>query len=283
MTRFTEVGDRVWVAHYDWMHVNVTLVGGERGLLMVDTHGSERMAREVADDVRRLGAGPVTAVVNTHEHWDHTFGNVVMKEAFGPLPVHAHDWAAEHTVAAGERAKQQYRDEPGDPHAEEVLETRIVAADQTFSSVRILDLGDRQVELIHPGRGHTAGDLVVRVPDADVLAAGDLVEQSDPPAIGADSWPFEWPTTMDLVLGFLGDATTVVPGHGALVDKEFVHDQRSELGVIAETIRDLAGRGVPVDQALATGEWPWPREHLEHAIRVGYDQLPRSQKRLPLI
>ena len=181
MTRFTEVGDRVWVAHYDWMHVNVTLVGGGQGLLMVDTHGSERMAREVADDVRRLGAGPLTAVVNTHEHWDHTFGNVVMSEAFGPLPIHAHDWAAEHTVAAGERAKQQFRDEPDDPHAEEVLETRIVAADQTFSSVRILDLGDRQVELIHPGRGHTAGDLVVRVPDADVLAAGDLVEQSDPP------------------------------------------------------------------------------------------------------
>ena len=57
MTRFTEVADRVWVAHYDWMHVNITLVGGDAGLLMVDTHGSERMARTVADDVRRLGAG----------------------------------------------------------------------------------------------------------------------------------------------------------------------------------------------------------------------------------
>ena len=146
-----------------------------------------------------------------------------------------------------------------------------------------VDLGDRQVELIHPGRGHTAGDLVVRVPDADVLAAGDLVEQSDPPFIGGDSWPFEWPTTMDLVLGFLGDATVVVPGHGKLVDKEFVQDQRTELGVIAETIRDLAGRGVPLEAALATGEWPWPTPSLEHAVRVGYEQLPRSQKRLPLI
>ena len=280
---FIEVSDRVWVAHYDWMHVNITLVGGAVGLLMVDTHASERVARTVADDVRRLGAGPLTGVVNTHEHWDHTFGNVVMLEQFGTLPVHAHDWAAEHTVEAGERAKEQFRAQPDDPHAEEVLETRVVAADQTFSSVRILDLGDRQVELIHPGRGHTAGDLVVRVPDADVLVAGDLVEQSDPPYIGDDSWPFEWPSTMDLVLGFLGDATVVVPGHGKLVDKEFVHDQRSELGVIAETIRDLAGRGVPVDQALDAGDWPWPRSTLEHAVRVGYEQLPRSQKRLPLI
>ena len=40
--RFTEVAPRVWVAHYDWMHVNITLVGGCDGLLMVDTHGSAR-------------------------------------------------------------------------------------------------------------------------------------------------------------------------------------------------------------------------------------------------
>jgi glyoxylase-like metal-dependent hydrolase (beta-lactamase superfamily II) len=202
---------------------------------------------------------------------------------FGTLPVHAHEWAAEHTVESGERAKEQYREQPDDPHAEEVLESRVVAADQTFSSVRIIDLGDRQVELIHPGRGHTAGDLVVRVPDADVLAAGDLVEQSDPPSIGRDSWPFEWPSTMDLVLGFLGDATVVVPGHGKLVDKEFVQDQRTELGVIAETIRDLASRGVPQSEALAAGEWPWERERLGSAVRLGYEHLPRSQKRLPLI
>jgi hypothetical protein len=41
-----------------------------------------------------------------------------------------------------------------------------------------VDLGDRAVEVLHPGRGHTAGDAVVRVPDSDVLFAGDLVEES---------------------------------------------------------------------------------------------------------
>ena len=46
--------------------------------------------------------------------------------------------------------------------------------------------------LRHPGRGHTAGDLVVHVPDADVLVAGDLVEQSGPPAF-EDAYPLQWP------------------------------------------------------------------------------------------
>ena len=83
------------------------------------------------------------------------------------------------------------------------------------------------------------------MPDADVLLGGDLVEESDPPFIGDDSWPMEWPLTLDLVLGLMTDATVVVPGHGQVVDQDFVQDQRDELGIIAETIRDLASRGVP--------------------------------------
>ena len=78
------------------MHVNITLIGGSDGLLMVDTHGSAAQARIVADDVRRLGAGPLTGMVNTHEHWDHHFGNATMVEQFGELPIHATEWARDH-------------------------------------------------------------------------------------------------------------------------------------------------------------------------------------------
>ena len=281
--RFQEVAPRVWVAHYDWMHVNITLVGGSDGLLMVDTPGSAAEARIVADDVRRLGAGPLTGLVNTHEHWDHHFGNATMVEQFGELPIHATEWARDHMEESAGRTFEQYEEATDDPRREEVLATTLRLPTHTFSSVVQVDLGDRAVELIHPGRGHTAGDLVVRVPDADVVLGGDLVEESDPPFIGDDSWPLEWPTTLDLVISLMNDSTVVVPGHGQVVDKEFVQDQRAELGVIAETIRDLASRGVPVSEALAEGDWPWDPERLVSAVRLGYEHLPRSQKRLPLI
>lgn len=283
MADFIEVGDRVWVAKYDWMDVNVTLVGGERGLLIVDTHASELAAREVVADVRRLGAGEVVGIVNTHEHFDHTFGNIVLREEYGELPIHATEWAAEHTLSAGERIKGVYEEATDDPHRDEVLATRIVPADHTFSSVGSLDLGDREVELIHPGRGHTAGDLVVRVPDADVLLAGDLVEQSGPPMYGGDCHPMDWPTSLDLVLQLLTGTSVVVPGHGTVVDRAFVEDQRAEIGVVAETIRDLAGRGVPLGEALAAAEWPFPADGLDKAVRRGYEQLPRHHRQLPLI
>lgn len=283
MPDFTEVAPRVWVARYDWMHVNITLIGGEGGLVMVDTHGSDKQARTVADDVRRLGAGPLAAIVNTHEHWDHTLGNAAVVEELGTVPIHATEWAAEHTESNAEDVKERYRAQPDDPRAEEVLATDVLPADKTFSSARVIDLGDRAIELIHPGKGHTAGDLVVRVPDADVVVAGDLVEESDPVSYGDDSHPFDWPLSLDLVLGLMTDDTVVVPGHGAVVDRGFVHDQRNQIGIVAETIRDLAGRGVPLDQALGTGGWPWDPSRLEAAVRVGYAQLPRSQKRLPLV
>lgn len=284
---FTEVADRVWVARYDWFDVNVTLVGGADGLVVVDTHASARAAEEVVADVRRLGAGDVTAVVNTHEHFDHTFGNATLRTAYGAVPIHAHEVAAEQTVPAGERIKALYDEDPDDPHRAEVQETVVLPADRTFSSALALDLGDRLVELVHPGRGHTAGDLVVRVPDADVLLAGDLVEESAArngvPGFGDDCWPMDWPLSLDIVLGLSTAGTLVVPGHGSPVGRDFVEEQRNAIGVVAETIRDLATRGVPVDEALAAAEWPYPREELAAAVRRGYEQLPRSQKRLPLV
>src|SRR6478672_442052 len=108
MPDFEEVAPRVWVAHYDWMHVNIVLVGGSDGLVMVDTHGSAKQARIVADDVRRLGAGPLTALVNTHEHWDHHFGNATMVEQFGDMPIHATEWARDHVETSAGHTFDMY-------------------------------------------------------------------------------------------------------------------------------------------------------------------------------
>lgn len=280
---FTEVAPRVWVARRPWFDVNVTVVGGERGLLVVDTHGSTAAGREVVDGVRRLGAGSVVGVVNTHWHADHTFGNAALLEAYGPVPVTAHEDAAEELARRGAEIRQSCADSSDDPHRDDVLATEVVVPDVTFSSAKVIDLGDRAVELVHPGRGHTAGDLVVRVPDADVVLAGDQVEESAPPNYGTDCFPLEWPHSLDTVLGLLTSTSLVVPGHGSTVDREFVEQQRNEIGIVAQTLRDLAGRGVPAGQALAAAEWPWETTRLEQAVRRGYAHLPRSQKGLPLV
>jgi glyoxylase-like metal-dependent hydrolase (beta-lactamase superfamily II) len=285
-TGFVEVADRCWLARFEFLDVNVGLVGGDRGLLVVDTLASEVAARRVVAHVESLGVGEVVAVVNTHEHFDHTFGNVVLAERYAGVPIVAHEAAASGLLVSGPALQREAAGDDSDPRHAEIAATRLLPPTETFSSARVLDLGDRLVELVHPGRGHTAGDAVVRVPDADVVFAGDLVEESTVrqgvPGFGADCYPMDWPATLDLVIGLLDTDSVVVPGHGLPVGRDFVDEQRNAIGVVAETIRDLAARGVAVADALGAAQWPYPVEHLADAVRRGYAQLPRSARSLPL-
>jgi glyoxylase-like metal-dependent hydrolase (beta-lactamase superfamily II) len=276
-TGFAEIGDRCWVARHAMVDVNVGLVAGSRGLLVVDTHASAVTARAVVQQIRALGVGEVVAVVNTHAHWDHVFGNSAFAEAYDGPPVVAHEEAAATLREQGQGMLERLGRDI------DVTGTTVVVPDETFSSTRVIDLGDRIVEVVHPGRGHTGGDAVVRVPDADVLYAGDLVEESAAPGYGEDCYPLEWPATLDLVTSLLGEATVVVPGHGLPVEKDFVMDQRASIGVTAETIRDLAGRGVRPEEMAEAAEWPYPVKGLAHAFTRGFAQLPRSSRSLPLL
>ena len=115
------------------------------------------------------------------------------------------------------------------------------------------------------------------------LVERDAAPGQVPDRLGDDCFPLDWPLSLDLVLNLIGPDTVVVPGHGAPVGRNFVQEQRSAIGVVAETIRDLAARGVPLGQALDAAEWPYPREQLGSAVRRGYEHLPRAQKRLPLL
>ena len=278
---FREVADRVWVARHAWLDLNVTAVLGERGLLLVDTHGSEREARAMLDRLRGVSTAPLVSALNTHAHWDHVLGNALVLEDSPDVELLAHEAAVEGMQDSVQRA---LADIPADdPHHEDVATSRLVLPPTTFSSVRAVDLGDRYVELVHCGRGHSEGDVVVRVPDVDVLVAGDLLEESAPPVWGVDSWPLEWPNTLELVGQMTTPDTVVVPGHGAVVDQEFLHGQRADVGVVAETIHHLAGQGASLEDALAHEEWPFPREAVAGAVRRGWEHLPRSARRLPVL
>jgi glyoxylase-like metal-dependent hydrolase (beta-lactamase superfamily II) len=276
-TGFVEIADRCWVARHRLVDVNVGVVGGSRGLVVIDTHSSAVTARPVVEQVRALGAGEVVAIVNTHAHWDHVLGNGTFAEAYGAPPVLAHEDTAETLREHGQTMVDSLTDRL------DMTGTTPVVPDQTFSSAKVVDLGDRIVEVAHLGRGHTGGDAVVRVADTDVLYAGDLVEESGVPGFGDDCFPLEWPETLDLMIGMLGGGSVVVPGHGLPVDKDFVMHQRASIGAVAEGIRDLAGRGVAVEDMARETSWPYPAEDLQQAFLRGAAQLPRGARSLPLL
>jgi glyoxylase-like metal-dependent hydrolase (beta-lactamase superfamily II) len=113
----------------------------------------------------------------------------------------------------GELARAEWQYERPE-WTDELGSVEIVVPNRVFDHVASIDLGDRQVQLHQLGRGHTAGDIVATVSDADVIYVGDVVEESAPPSYGPDSFPLEWPTSNTLMLDMIGPDTCVVPGHG---------------------------------------------------------------------
>ena len=234
-----EVGHRVWIRRYESLDQTIGVVGGEAGLVVIDTRAHHRAADELRGDLRRL-PGSVHAVVNTHGHWDHAFGNA----RFLPAPIWGHLRCAPMVVERGPAVITRLRGEyPGEPWDDVVL----TPPDRLFEETATLDLGDRRVELRYLGRGHTDNDVVVLVPDASVLFAGDLLENAPAPGFG-DSYPIAWAETGRALLELVDG--TVVPGHGDPFDRAFAERQVAELAELARLGRDAASGAISLDEAV---------------------------------
>jgi glyoxylase-like metal-dependent hydrolase (beta-lactamase superfamily II) len=213
---FVEVADGVFHGRYRQWDVGVGLVVGSEAALVVDTRASEVQGREVVEDIRRMGLGvPVTTVVCTHVHFDHTFGN----RAFAEATIHTHERVLETYESDAERLKALVRAEteigPDESYSAQDLKDVLAAIprrpDLTFSTTAQVDLGDRVVELAFAGRGHTDGDIRIAVPDTGVVFLGDLVEESAAPSLGIDSWPLDWAVTLDRHLAAIGSDARSCP------------------------------------------------------------------------
>jgi len=235
-----EVGDRVWVRRYASLDQTIGVIGGEQGLVVIDTRATHPLADELRADMRALGRHRLAAVVNTHGHWDHAFGNA----RFLPTPIWGHVRCATMIVERGEEMRArlipEFPDEPFD-------EVELTPPSELFDEFATLDLGDRQVELRHLGRGHTDNDIVITVPDASVLLAGDLLENAPAPAFG-DSYPIAWVETGRALLGRVEGV--VVPGHGDPFDRRFAEGQIEQLAALAELATEAASGAIGQDEAI---------------------------------
>lgn len=257
MRGWTSYGDGVYAKRYASLDLNIGAVVCGDGILIVDTRAHRAQALELAADLQRLTPHRVRWVVNTHHHWDHTFGNAV----FRPAAIWGHARCAETLRERGEAMRQQLKKWAPD-QADLFDEVEIVPPDHTLLTEAIVTFGGRDVRIRHLGRGHTDNDVVVEIPDAGVVFAGDLVEQGNPPAF-QDSFPLEWPETVSRLLPLISGP--VIPGHGAAVDHGFVAQQQRELAAVAELARERHAAGLTPARAAAA-EGPFPTPTLEHAF-----------------
>jgi glyoxylase-like metal-dependent hydrolase (beta-lactamase superfamily II) len=259
-----EVGDRVFRFRYRSLDLNVGAVLGDDEVLVVDTRSFAAEAAELLADLRTLTRLPCRRVVNTHAHFDHCFGNATLR----PAAIWGHERCAAHLRTRGDRERAHLL--RWLPEAARELDTLVLdPPDRPVGDGGTdLRLGGRRVELRFCGRGHTDHDLVVVVPDAGVVFAGDLVEEGAPPVYGGDAFPLAWPATLGRLLALA--PPVVVPGHGDVVGHGFVSGQREELAAMAALCRRVAAGELGADEAVAAAPFPesTAREALALAGRV---------------
>ena len=266
-----EVGDRVFTRHFDFFDQQIGVVLGGRDVLVVDTRSTPAQAREILADLRELTRDPVSVVVNTHWHFDHTFGNSVLR----PAAIWGHVHAAAQLRREGEAARREVAE--GAPTlAADLAEVVIDPPEHTFDERATIRLGDRVVELSYHGRAHTDGDIAVLVPDAGVLFAGDLIEEGSPPSFG-DSFPLDWPATLERLLPLATGA--VVPGHGAISDRAFVAEQLRAFRSIVDLARQVHEGALSIEAAIAASPFGprTPRDAFERALAQLRGELARDE------
>ena len=275
MNPWREIADRVFIRRYAFFDQTIGAVLGRERVLVIDTRSTLVQARELLDDLRHVSRLP-HVVLNTHAHFDHVLGNA----AFRPCEIWGEDGCARFMRDLGLARRAGVAAEMPEI-ADELLASPVDPPDRAFARETTLDLGDRRVDLRFLGRGHTDHDVVALVPDAGVVFAGDLVEEGAPPSFG-DAFPLEWPATLGHLLDAAGEGQ-VVPGHGEVVDRDFVAGQLGEIAFLAEMARrhwpelhaashDPAGQAPEDLVADAARHLGWPAGPIREALSRGIAQ-----------
>ena len=215
---------------------NTAVLVGDDGVLVVDTKFM-RPARYLAEKIRRLTDKPVRAVVNTHYHWDHTRGNPHYPEE---AQVIAQRRTREHMIRLDRRF---WEVEPNWNHLPGAL----------LDEERVLEFGGETVRILHPGRGHTDGDVVVQFVGRRLVHMGDLFVQAlypfiDRPGGGSAR---EWVATLDRVLA-IPDVDQYVPGHGPVGTRADVERFQRYLRELVSQVESQVAAGRSLAQAQAS-------------------------------
>jgi glyoxylase-like metal-dependent hydrolase (beta-lactamase superfamily II) len=262
---WTEIGDRVFVRRYRFFDQNIVAIIGRAETLIVDTRSSHRQAAELQADLHALGAPPVTVVVNTHGHSDHVFGN----HAFRPCIIWGHERCVAMVRETGERQRAAIAAQMPDM-ADELAEVVLDPPDKTFADRATVEFGGREIELRYLGRGHTDNDVVLVAADADVVCAGDLLENGATPYFG-DGFPLDWPATAESLLALVGERTVVVPGHGEYAGRAFAAASLNAFTELAGLARRVHAGELDTEAAVAAA--PYPAETVAEPLARALSQL----------
>jgi len=266
-------------------------------VFLVDTNITPEATRRLVNDIKTLTDKPIRYVVNTHWHYDHTDGNQI----FGPdVTIIGHQNERTEILAGvlKNRIALEFQNLPGqldnirkqiaaeqDPARRKQLEDRLKGQEVyqqqlmetvptpptvTFDDHMTIFRGDREIRLIHPGRGHSDTDVLVYLPREKVIATGDFFEG---PGTGALGFGFhdEWANNLEKLKAL--DFETVVPGHGEpFKGKERIEYFQAFLRDLWNQTKALHDQKVPVADAARRVDLTAHKAHYQNINGPGFQE-----------
>lgn len=238
-----------------WGWSNCGLVASGDRALLVDTQFTLPLTRTLLAEIdERLPGVHIETVVTTHANGDHCWGNQLLAgaEIIGSEEM-SHAMTEE--VQPAQLAALSGPGSPDTPLGDYMRRhfgvfdfsgIAVTPPTRTFSGRSEAAVGDRTVELIQVGPAHTHGDVVVHVPDAAVVYAGDILFIGGHPIMWTGPVG-NWIRACDRILGT--GATRIVPGHGPVTDPDGVRTFRAYLEWVAERAEQAYAAGLPYWEA----------------------------------
>jgi cyclase len=260
-----------------WWINNTGFLVGPQGVISIDSCSTERRTKAYRAAIASVSAAPVRAVVNTHHHGDHTFGNCLFPNA----AIIAHERTRSEAMAFGPPRDRLFWDGP--EWGDLTLDPPFI----TFTEEIALHAGDLRADVRHVGMAaHTTNDSIVWIPERSVLFCGDLVFNGGTPFLlmGSVSGAIEVLERVVLPL----QAHTIVPGHGEVfLDSGPVEATLDYLRFVQETAaRSRAAGLTPLEAARQTdlGRYAaWPdAERIAGNLHRAYAELDGAPPGAPI-
>lgn len=238
---FSQLSEHAW-AYTAEGDPNTGIIIGDDSVMVIDTQATPTMAQDVIGKIRTVTDKPIKHVVLSHYHAVRVFG----ASAYSPENIYTSQLTLDHIKERGEQDKaSEIGRFPRLFQNVESIPDGLTWPTIVFDKKLTVMMGNLEVQLLHLGKGHTQGDIVVWVPAEKVLFSGDLVEYGATPYCG-DAHLIEWPSTLQNLIAL--DAKKLIPGRGDALTmpgqiKEGIEGTQSFVTQLVEQTRKYAHIG----------------------------------------
>ena len=245
---------------------NVGVFITNNGIVLIDTKLAG-WGQTFLERVKSISTKPVTTIINTHTHGDHT-GN---DDKFGTNV----EIVAQENTKANMAKMDAFKGDKA-----------VFLPKRTFKDTLMVGSGNERIELFYFGAGHTNGDAMVYFPALRVLQTGDLFARKDAPRIDRANGGsgVAYPQTLSKAVATIKNVDTVVPGHAPLMKWSDLQEYQRFTGDLLNEVQTARRAGKNADAAAASinlgGKYKgYTSDGLKAAVQAIYDELGSTPTR----